>query len=266
MATSTLAAVDIVNQALMMLGDDPLTSAQLTANTVRRAIIANQFYSTVRDATLFEHPWNFATKRTILYAYELPAETLTLAAQTGTGVNFTTGGDVFESADVGREIRAASGAGKATIVTFTGAADIDVDITENFGAASYAADAWRLYYPFPEWGPSRQIAVPSDCLRVWRLDENRDYQVEQGYIVLSQDTLNCRYTRQETDVTTYTFPFVLALSGHLAAVMAEPITGQEKKAVHFSKLYEIRLNRAKTLDAQEGTPEVLESNALIDVR
>jgi len=266
MATSTLAAVDIVNQALMMLGDDPLTSAQLTANTVRRAIIANQFYSTVRDATLFEHPWNFATKRTILYAYELPAFSLTFAAATGSAINVTASGAAFVAGDVGREIREVSGGGVAEIVTFNDTDDVDVDISTTISDLTLASQAWRLYYPFPAWGPSRQIAVPSDCLRVWRLDENRDYQVEQGYIVLSQDTLNCRYTRQETDVTTYSFPFVLALSGHLAAVMAEPITGQEKKAVHFSKLYEIRLNRAKTLDAQEGTPEVLESNALIDVR
>jgi hypothetical protein len=270
MATSTLAEVDIVNMALRLLGDDSITTL---SDTTRRAQIANEFWDTVRDATLAEHPWNFNTKRAILYAYTKPAATLTPGAGATTvgttGVTFTASAAVFAAADVDKQLvnKESGGAGKATITGFTDTTHVVATIDEAFDdLTAIASQSWRMYYDYPAWGPSRSIAVPSDCLRVWRLENNEDYAVEGAYIVLSQDELHCRYSRQETDTTLYPFPFVLALAHHLASVIAEPITGQNSKAEGFLKKYEHFLARAKAIDAQEGTPEVLESNALIDVR
>jgi hypothetical protein len=273
LATSTLTPANICSMALRMLGDDSITTAELAAATIRRAAIAAEFYATVRDATLAEHPWNCATKRATLLAYTLPAATLTPGAGATvvdtTGVTFTASAAVFVSTDVGKQLvnRESGGSGKATITGFTSTTVVTATIDEAFdNLTAIASQSWRMYYAYPAWGPSRAIAVPTDCLRVWRLESNEEYQVEGGYIVLSQDSLNCRYTRQETDTTLYPFQLVLAMATHLASVFAEPITGQAAKAEHFTKLYEHRLARAKALDGQEGTPETLESNALIDVR
>ncbi len=273
MATSTLAELDVVNMALRMLGDDALTSAEYAAATIRRAAIADEFYDTTLDATLAEHPWNFATKRATLYSYTEPAATLTPGAGATTvdttGVTFTAGSAVFASTDVGRQIvnRESGGTGKATITGFTSTTVVTATIDEAFdNLTAIASGDWRLYYAYPAWGYSRAVAVPSDCLRVWRIEDNPDYRVVGAYLHVNGDQFNVEYIRQETDHTLFPFQFVKALATHLASILAEPITGQEKKAEHFMKLYEHRLARAKSLDGQEGTPEVLESNALIDVR
>lgn len=55
--------LDITNMALLMLGDDPLTATQFTANTARRSVVAQQFLPTCRDQFVKSFPWNIATVR-----------------------------------------------------------------------------------------------------------------------------------------------------------------------------------------------------------
>lgn len=75
--------VDICNQALLLLGDTPI-SAFTDGND--RARIAGRLYGPTRDATLRAHPWNFAIYRAALaretvtpefgwaYQYALPTD------------------------------------------------------------------------------------------------------------------------------------------------------------------------------------------------
>jgi len=55
--------VEIVNNALLLLGDNSITS--LTDDTTR-ARLANQIYGVTRDAVLRSHPWNCAVARATL--------------------------------------------------------------------------------------------------------------------------------------------------------------------------------------------------------
>src|SRR5262245_55252202 len=114
MATSTIIKTNIANMALRQVGDESVTTAELAANTVRRAQIINEFFETVRDAALHEHPWNCATKRASLYAYTTPAATLdpdaSAATVDTTGVEFVSSPASFVATDVGRQlIHTASG-------------------------------------------------------------------------------------------------------------------------------------------------------------
>jgi hypothetical protein len=79
--------VGICNSALIKLGVGTITA--LTDNT-RQAKIMNEQYAKMRDALLYDHPWNFAMKRAtvsaddalepdfdeFLYGAELPADCL----------------------------------------------------------------------------------------------------------------------------------------------------------------------------------------------
>jgi hypothetical protein len=271
MATSTIIKTNIANMALRIVGDEALTTAEITANVVRRAQIINEFFETVRDATLHEHPWNCATKRATLYSYTTPASTLDPASGAdtagNTGVEFVSSPAAFASTDVGRQLVHTGGTGKATITAFNTTSSVAATIDQAFSTVdAIASGSWRFYYAYPAWGASKSIAVPSDCLRVYRTENNEEYQVEGGFIVLSQDVLNCRYTRQEDDYTKYPFHLVLAFASHLAAIICEPITGSGAKAEGLMKKYQNQLLRSKAMDEQEGTAEVLESNALTDVR
>lgn len=263
---STLTVANIISQALRNLGSGPITSAQVTTPTTREALIAMEFWETVRDDTLAEHPWNFAKVRASLYAYTEPAATLTPAAVTGT-VNFTASAAVFASTDVGREIRNQAGDGVAEITSFTSTTVVVAEITEDFpDTSAIAAEDWRLYYELPDWGYDYRIAVPSAALRVWRVDENLTYQVEGGYILTDEETLDVVYVKQESDTTTYSKPFVQALVAHLTSVLAKPITGQLQLTDAWLKIYQQRLASAKGRNGQEGTPEELEANILVDIR
>lgn len=75
--------VEIANNALSMLGDDPITSL---ADDTERARLVNRIYPQTRDAVLRSHPWNCAITRATLgrlstapafgwlYQYALPTD------------------------------------------------------------------------------------------------------------------------------------------------------------------------------------------------
>lgn len=66
--------LQIVNRALRLLGDDPLTEAEWAAQTLRRAQLAYEYLEEARRNTLTEYPWDFATVYTTLTAdAEAPA-------------------------------------------------------------------------------------------------------------------------------------------------------------------------------------------------
>jgi hypothetical protein len=62
---STLTEIDVINRALILLGDRQITSR--TENT-ERARIMNALFDGIRDKILRECPWNFATEQLSLAA------------------------------------------------------------------------------------------------------------------------------------------------------------------------------------------------------
>lgn len=67
----TTSAVSICSNALLMLGDAPISSFE--ENNDRTRLAAN-LYAMRRDRVLRSHPWNCATKRVILSPDETPPE------------------------------------------------------------------------------------------------------------------------------------------------------------------------------------------------
>lgn len=110
-----LTKLNLCNQALRRLGDEPVTSLAVT--NVRRVNMFNEHYDTLLDQLLEAHLWNFATVRTTIAAYQAPASTLTPAATTGTGILFTTADTgVFGLDAVGQTLVGVTVPGTATIV------------------------------------------------------------------------------------------------------------------------------------------------------
>lgn len=81
----SVSAVSICSNALLQLGDDPISS--FDENNERTRLVANLFEQK-RDAVLRSHPWNCAIKRVVLspsttspefewaYQFDLPADCL----------------------------------------------------------------------------------------------------------------------------------------------------------------------------------------------
>ena len=84
----------------------------------------------------------------IHFTGEKPAATLTPAATTGTGINFTAGSAVFTSADVGRIIQHKNGDGiysRALITEFTSTTVVVATILRDFPSTSaIASQSWTL--------------------------------------------------------------------------------------------------------------------------
>jgi len=74
-----------------------------------------------------------------------PATTITPAATTGLGINFSSGTSVFLASDVGRQIHNEVGAGKASIVTFTNSTNVICDILEDFpNTSAISSGNWKI--------------------------------------------------------------------------------------------------------------------------
>ncbi len=72
-----------------------------------------------------------------------PAQTLTLAAVTGSAVVFTAGGASFQSGDIGRIITA--GVGRASIVSYTSGTVVTCEILDDFSTVGpYASGEWTI--------------------------------------------------------------------------------------------------------------------------
>lgn len=103
--------VDIVNYALVLLGESPLTSAQLQSGSSDKALTMSSLYVIAKNATLEAHEWSFAIKRFEpaknttepvwgwAYAYDLPSDILRLLRVD----RDTTGGLAVQGDDMRRD-------------------------------------------------------------------------------------------------------------------------------------------------------------------
>ncbi len=71
-----------------------------------------------------------------------PATALTLGAVSGSGISATAAANAFQPSDVGRPL--SSGIGYATIVGYTSALIVTVDIVDTFSAVGLASGAWTI--------------------------------------------------------------------------------------------------------------------------
>jgi hypothetical protein len=104
--------------------------------------------------------WKLAAQRFTVEPHDeigqKPATALTLGAVSGSGVTATAAAAAFQPSDVGRPL--SSGIGYATIVTYTSATEVDVDIIDAFAATAIASGAWTL-----EESPKSQL-TPSGTI------------------------------------------------------------------------------------------------------
>lgn len=130
----------------------------------------------------------------------------------------------------------------------------------------------------PEYEYSYRYALPTDpyCLRVISTDMD-DYvdsdgqaaypwEIEGRYLLIDTTTVKIKYISRVTDVTKYPPKLVTALAAKLASELAFPITKNMNLQNQMENLYQRKLQEAKIIDAQEGTPKHWESNVLWNAR
>ncbi len=125
--------------------------------------------------------------------------------------------------------------------------------------ASLAADAVT-----PTWGYAAAYTLPTDpyCLRVWRLaDSTTEYRIE-GRKLLSDAgaPLALLYIARIADPERFDASLTVAMAAALAAEIAFRLTNSRTAEEAMQKWFEKTLARARSADAQEGTPESIEAD------
>jgi hypothetical protein len=109
------------------------------------------------------------------------------------------------------------------------------------------------------WGPAVSYQLPTDCLRVLRVeDRSAAWKVEGRQIVSNASApLNILYTLQVTDPNAFDPLLIEAIAARLAADLAHPVTQSTTLIQVMWDLYRQKLIEARGVDGQEGTGDEL---------
>ena len=122
----------------------------------------------------------------------------------------------------------------------------------------------------PVWGFAYAYAVPSDCLRVHRIDTddpNQPWGVEAGAIVTDAGApLNILYIANITDVGRFDPLFTTALALALARDIAKPISNDTSLRAQLAQQFDAALRDARGANAAEGLAEPIRSDTLLNAR
>lgn len=129
--------------------------------------------------------------------------------------------------------------------------------------ASPAADGTA-----PTWGYTYRYAMPADCLRVFRMEDNGIEWKSEGRYILTDEPgpLNILYIAQITDTSKFDPMFAEALSLRLAADIAYAMTNSAAMQENMWNAYLKMVAQARSMDGQEGTPEAIEAESWLDSR
>jgi hypothetical protein len=130
--------------------------------------------------------WNYLDS-SLVYDGSDQSVTMTPDAITGSDITFTAGGALFSASDVGREIWEKSGTGRATIISYTSATEVQCNITSDFASTSTLAAGNWYFTSATLTGLSHLEGETVSVIR----DGGREtptYTVSGGEITISQQT------------------------------------------------------------------------------
>ena len=108
---------------------------------------------------------------------------------------------------------------------------------------------------------------PADCLRVMKLEDvTAEHKIEGRKILAHSSTLKILYLKQITDPNEFDSMLVTTLAARIAWALALPITSSTKIQKETRADYHALLASARSIDAQEGSPEQLEADEWTNAR
>lgn len=256
--------------ALQHLGDRFSITSLSDASTEAEQV--NLVYEHARDATLRAHPWNFAKKWSLPTAIDDSSVASISGATQANPVVITTssahglsnGDTVYIAGVVGMtEIND----GMFTVANVTSTTFELQDLTpanvDGSGYTAYSSGGTVYNNKVPQaWG--YMFTYPSDALKVLRVinplgDDLPPVRYEIGINKLGNKVLMCdleepeiEYIAAITDPAEFDPHFVMALSFHIASLIARPITGDPAVKAEMWQEYQMRLAEAEAEDANEG--------------
>ena len=125
--------------------------------------------------------------------------------------------------------------------------------------------------PIIDW--KYKFTLPTDpyCLRVLDVrtvtgDIKLDFEIQGREILTEETTVDITYIKRLEDATQFDALLYQALVFRMAWKLAYPIARSTTVMQQMAQLYDAVVRDARTIDSQEGTPEIIETDTLTDVR
>lgn len=118
----------------------------------------------------------------------------------------------------------------------------------------------------PAFGWDAAFPLPSDCLRVLRLDGNQPYEIEGRKILANTDAIGLIYIAALDDVTQLDTLCADCISAYLAVDMSITLLQNPELQARLRAAFEDQFRFAKTVDAQEGDLQTLQLRHYEDAR
>lgn len=234
-------------------------------NNDKKSRLCNKQYRVARDKVLESQAWNCVTRQAQL---DFDKVTITNATQASpvviSAVNDYSDGDHIE---IGDDVEDVVGMTELNNVEFIIAnatstqfalTDLDGDDIDGTAYAAYVSggEARRV----PKFSHDYQYALPSDCLRVNRLTDDRgtndyEHKIEMGYLLCDQDEAFIYYNARITDVDAYNMTLREVIALRLALDIVYALTNSRTLMADIASLYRTELLEAEGVDAQEGSSE-----------
>ena len=253
-------ALECANAALVKIGQDKITDL---AGTDHVSVACNDRIDICKRYLLRLHPWNFAVKRSNL---EPTFFAISNAVNNGSGLIQITSA-AHGLSGTGNHVTIenvqgvpANGTWEVTVINAT-----TLDLVDSTFSGTYTAASDDRLTVAPNFDFAYQVALPSDCLRVLRVNDTTygfDWRVEGRKIITHDYPIELKYIYDVTDYTTMDIGFYETLATYLAWDIAYKITQSSTlKAQLHQELWGQGglLSKARFTDATEDAIEKLEA-------
>ena len=122
--------------------------------------------------------------------------------------------------------------------------------------------------PAYEWTYGFLLPTDTDnyCLRVLDTEDGEPYRVEGGVLVCNASSVRYKYIKRVTAISEWDDNAKESLATHLAMLLALPITKSNKMMESMAQLWSVMRGDSENIDTQEGTPEVIDSDEILNAR
>ena len=119
----------------------------------------------------------------------------------------------------------------------------------------------------PAFEFSYQYNLPSDCLRVLRMEDmGMYYKIEGGKLLTDEGTAKILYLSRVEDVNLFDALFVEALSARIAAELSVTLSESNTLYTNMMEIYQRKIADARSMDAQESRYQEIIADTWLDSR
>lgn len=255
-------ALEAAQGACVKIGANKISALN---GTDKVSVALNDRIDICKRHLLRMHPWNFAVKRDILTPFPgfaisnatlVSSELVEITHAAATGANAIAANDWVTIAGV---VGATEANGTWKVASAPATTTTRVTARGVTSLTTYVADTGDTIRKSPAFDLGYLYTLPSDCLRVLRINDScpTDYRIEAGKVAADTDELALKYIYDVSDYTTMSIDFYECLQWYLALDVSYLVTQSSQLREQLEDGFRKSLAKARFDDATEDPAEQL---------